>query len=185
MVVFDATMLLILLAPDASVPLDSEGVAISYPKERIDGLVSDLAKSKTKILIPTPALSEALVRAGSVAAAQYLAKIRKSAHFAIEPFDEKAAIEVALMTKHAIDNGDKKAGSKESWIKVKYDRQIAAIAKVNGTTTIYTDDGGLSKFARANGLRAIGLGELNIPDKSAQIDWVDGRVQGGLNEAPA
>jgi hypothetical protein len=89
------------------------------------------------------------------------------------------------MTKHAIDNGDKKAGSKESWIKVKYDRQIAAIAKVNGTTTIYTDDGGLSKFARANGLRAIGLGELNIPDKSAQIDWVDGRVQGGLNEAPA
>src|SRR5688572_11831120 len=100
MVVFDATTLLVLLAPDASVPLDSEGFAITYPKERVDGLVSELAKSKTKIIIPTPALSEALVRAGSVAAAQYLARIRKSAHFIVEPFDERAAIEVALMNKH-------------------------------------------------------------------------------------
>jgi hypothetical protein len=184
MVVFDATTLLILLAPDASVPLDSEGVAISYPKERVDGLVSDLAKSKTKILIPTPALSEALVRAGSVAAAQYLAKIRKSAHFMIEPFDEKAAIEVALMTKNAIDNGNKKAGSQESWTKVKYDRQIVAIAKVNGVTTIYTDDGGLKNFAKTSGLRAIGLGELMIPDRSAQIDWVQERVQDQPAETP-
>ena len=181
MVVFDATTLLVLLAPDVSVPLDSNGVAITYPKERVDGLISDLAKSKTKIIIPTPALSEALVRAGSVAAAQYLARIRKSAHFIVEPFDEKAAIEVALMNKHAIDSGDKKAGSLESWTKVKFDRQIVAIAKVNNVGTIYTDDVGLKAFAKASGLRAIGLGELTIPDASAQIDWVTGQP----NEAPA
>jgi hypothetical protein len=103
----------------------------------------------------------------------------------IEPFDEKAAIEVALMTKHAIDNGDKKAGSQESWTKVKYDRQIVAIAKVNGVTTIYTDDGGLKNFAITSGLRAIGLGELMIPDRSAQIDWVQERVQDQQNETSA
>jgi len=64
MVLFDATTLLLLLAPNACVPKDSKGQVITYPKERIDGLLVDLAKAKTKIIIPTPALSETLVRAG-------------------------------------------------------------------------------------------------------------------------
>lgn len=182
MVVFDATTLLVLLAPNVSVPLDSQNNPITYPKERIDGLLANLAQSRTKIMIPTPALSEAMVRAGPVASAQYLALIRKSAHFTIEAFDERAAMEVALMLKKAIDGGDKKAGSQESWIKVKYDRQIIAIAKVAGIATIYTDDNGLANFARANGLKPIGLSELPIPEKSAQMDWVDDRNKDGAGD---
>jgi hypothetical protein len=172
MVVFDATTLLLLLAPDAAVPKDSDGNLISYPRERIDGLVAELTKSKTKIVIPTPALSEALVRAGKIAAAQYLARIRRSAQFRIEPFDERAAVEVALMTKDAMDKGDKKAGSADTWAKVKFDRQITAVAKVNGASTIYSDDGNLARFARAQGLRVISVAQLPIPDEAAQTDWV-------------
>lgn len=76
--VFDATTLLLLLAPDASVPKDLDGRPISFARPRIDGLVADIAKRRSKIIIPTPALSEVLVRAGSVAGPNYLARIRKS-----------------------------------------------------------------------------------------------------------
>jgi hypothetical protein len=173
MVLFDATTLLLLFAPDAGVPTDSSGAAITYPKARIDGLVMDLTKSKTKIVIPTPALSEMLVRAGAKAGPEYLAKIRKSVCFRIEAFDEKAAIEVALMTKAAIDKGDKKSGSDETWAKIKYDRQIVAVGKVHSVTAVYSDDGGVRSFGSAQGLRVIGIGELPIPDAAAQKDWVD------------
>ena len=113
-----------------------------------------------------------MVRPGKAAAMQYLATIKKSAHFRIEDFDERAAIEVALMTKDAIDKGDKKDGSKETWAKVKFDRQIVAIAKVNRVTVIYTDDNNLRKLAASQGVRAIGVGELPIPDAASQADWV-------------
>lgn len=170
--VFDATTLLLLLAPDASVPKDSNGNPISFARERIDGLVADIAKRKAKIIIPTPALSEALVRAGSVAGANYLARIRKSGWFRIESFDERAAVEVAEMTKAAIDRGDKKDGSTATWAKVKYDRQIVAIAKVNSASAIYSDDINLTSFARRSGLRVISVADLNVPDAAAQLDWV-------------
>jgi hypothetical protein len=50
--------------------------------------------------------------------------------FYVVPFDTLAAIELAVMTRNALAAGDKRAGSKESWAKVKFDRQIAAIARV-------------------------------------------------------
>jgi len=172
MVLFDATTLLLLFAADAGVPTDSSGAEITFPKARIEGLVMDLTKSKTKIVIPTPALSEVLVRAGGKAGPEYLAKIRKSACFRIEAFDERAAIEVALMTKAAIDKGDKKSGSDETWAKVKYDRQIVAIGKVHSVTAVYSDDRGVRSFGNGQGLRVIGVGELPIPNAAAQKDWV-------------
>lgn len=173
MVVFDATTLLLLFAPDASVPKDSNGKPIPFAKERIDGLVADLSKRKVKIIVPTPALSEALVRAGPVAGANYLAGIRKSGWFRIESFDERAAIEVAEMTKEAIDRGDKKNGSDATWAKVKYDRQIVAIAKVNSASAIYSDDINLTSFARRQGLRVISVVDLNVPDEASQMDWLN------------
>jgi len=172
MVVFDATTLLLMLAPSAAVPKDHTGKPIAYPKERIDGLVLELAKSKTKIIIPTPALSEVMVRAGKVAASHYLAIIRRSAHFRIESFDERAAIELALMTADAIEMGDKKYGSDDTWAKVKFDRQIVAISIVNAASIIYTDDRNLAIFARRQGLRAVGIADLPIPEATAQTDWL-------------
>lgn len=170
MVIFDATALLLLFAPKAATPRDSKGVPIKYAKQRIDGEVAALAKAKTKIIVPTPALSEALVRAGEAAATEYLKLISRSARFRIEAFDERAALEVALMTKKAIDAGGKKGGSDETWAKIKYDRQIVAIAKVVGAQVIYTDDRNLRTFAFAQGLRAVSIGDLQVPPKDAQLD---------------
>ena len=77
------------------------------------------------------------------------------------------------MTKAAIDRGDKKDGSDATWAKVKYDRQIVAIAKVNSASAIYSDDINLTSFARRNGLRVISVVDLNVPDEASQMDWVN------------
>jgi hypothetical protein len=61
MVVIDATMLMVLLRPAIIPSAGPDGVKIDHPKERIEFLVQELEKAKTKIIVPTPALSEALV----------------------------------------------------------------------------------------------------------------------------
>lgn len=175
MVVFDSNMLLLLIRPDAGTPKDSKGVPITHAVERVEGLIAQLSRDKTKIVIPTPVLAEVLVRSTAEARAVYVERFRRSAAFRIEPFDERAAIEVAAMERKAHDAGDKKGGSDQTWAKVKYDRQIVGTAKVIGAQVIYTDDGNLAKCAFANGMRAIGLSAVQIPTASAQIPLFPGK----------
>jgi predicted nucleic acid-binding protein len=163
MVVFDSTMMLLLLRPDSLTP-----DAVKYAKERILYLIEQLEASKTKIVIPAPAFSELLVRADK-ARNDIIENIQKSSVFRIVPFDTMAAIELAEMTRIAIDNGDKRSGGEGSWAKVKFDRQIIAIAKVAGASTIYTDDKGLQSFAEKNGIKIIRLGELPLPEQGQLI----------------
>jgi len=174
MVVFDTSIILLSIRPDVNPPINKvTGKPVDYAKERVDGLIEKLDKEKTKIIIPTPALSELLVRAGGDAAA-ILSDIQKSPIFKIVPFDNRAAIEVSLMTRQAIDKGNKRgAASKDcTWAKVKYDRQIIAIAKVNGATTIYSDDGDILAHANNDHLNVIRLIDIPIPqeDRQAKLD---------------
>lgn len=168
MVVFDATMLMLLVQPDSGKPIDSKtGQQVSHVPERIAAFISQADKSRTKIGIPTPALSEVLVRAGA-AAVRIVEKIKEFSVFEILPFDELSAIEVAMLTRSALDNGDKRAGSTEVWNKVKYDRQIAAIAKVREATAIYTDDAGLRNVAMALNVEVISVADMPLPTETAQ-----------------
>ncbi len=141
MVVIDATMLMLLFR--SGVParmINSNGKTIDYVKERLEYLIKTLEGSKSKIIVPTPVLSELLVRATPQETQQIVEQINKSAVFQVEPFETKAAIEVAIMTRTALASGDKKAGATAHWTKVKFDRQIAAIARVAQASAIYTDD---------------------------------------------
>jgi len=140
MVVIDATFLLLMLRPGTPVPSGPGGVPVDSPKERIDHLVDALTKARTKIIVPTPALSEVLVRAGAVASQQIVDHLQRYAVFQIESFDARAAIEVAAMSRGAMARGKKKENPDATWAKLKYDRQIVAIAKVAGATTIYSDE---------------------------------------------
>jgi hypothetical protein len=65
MVVIDATMLLLFLRPETAVSPGHDGLPVERPKDRIDFLISQLNKDRVKIIVPTPALSEGLVRAGA------------------------------------------------------------------------------------------------------------------------
>ena len=170
MVVIDATTLLLMLRPDTPVPGGPAGIKIDRPKERIDYLVQQLDKAKSKIVIPTPALSEALVRAGAAATQQIVDHLQRYSVFAIEPFDTRAAIEVAAMTRDALASGKKRGASAATWAKVKYDRQIVAIAKVNGATTIYSDDGDMKTLARPSKIDVVSLADLPLPPTKAQLD---------------
>jgi hypothetical protein len=169
MVVFDATMLLLLLRPYSGRALDPSGVPIAQVEERIAHLVQRLEKAKTRIVIPTPALSEVLVRAGS-AAPQIVETLGRSALFKIIPFDSLAAIEAAMMTRAAIDAGDKRGGLEATWAKIKFDRQIIAIAKVVQAREIYSDDADVRALAMAEDITVIGLAELPTPPEKVQIE---------------
>ena len=172
MVVFDATMLMLLIRPESGCPLDSAtGLPVDSVGERIAHLIEQHEKNKIRIGIPTPALSEVLVRTGS-SAVQTVEKIKEFSIFEILPFDELSAIEVALMTRAAIDAGDKKSTSLEPWDKIKYDRQIVAIAKVRQASAVYSDDKGLRKFAERISLPVYGVGDLPLPPVKAQHEML-------------
>jgi hypothetical protein len=67
------------------------------------------------------------------------------------------------MTRAALEQGDKRGGVDAPWNKIKFDRQIVAVAKVAGVTAIYSDDRQLRAFAEQQGLRVMGLADLPLP----------------------
>lgn len=161
--VIDAAQIGFLVSTDAAVPTDVQtGLPIERAKERIEHVIAELDRQQHTLIVPTPALAEVLVLAGDAGPA-LLERISKSARIKIADFDARAAVEVAAMTGDALRQGDKFAGSTAPWQKVKVDRQIVAIARVHGATTIYTDDNNLAKFARSVGLQVMRLGDLPLP----------------------
>lgn len=167
MVVMDSTVLLLLFYPDASPPIDeATGEPLTKCKERIELLLQNLSKANIQILIPTPVLSEILVVSGPNKA-RVLNEINNTYAFRIQPFDEMAAVEVAMMTESDLQS-NKRLSKNETKAKVKYDRQIIAIAKVNGVKTIYSDDKALGKKAKANGLTVIQTSEIPLPPEPPQ-----------------
>ena len=150
MVVFDASILLFVF--DENTPSSAPRA-----KERVEHLIDRLSKAGERIIIPTPALSECLVHAGP-AGPEYLSIIGKRACFRIASFDERAAVEAAVRTFQARQRGQRKGGNPEaSKTKIKFDRQIAAIAVVEGATAIYSDDSDVRGYAREAGMEAYQL----------------------------
>jgi predicted nucleic acid-binding protein len=157
-VLFDVTFLVLLLDPKFKEAAQSDA--------RFEYLLDRLAKAKTKIIVPTPALSEVLIGAGD-AAPHYLDIINNSSRFKILPFGERAAVEAAARHREAIDEGDKKEGLR-NWPKVKYDRQIFAIAKVEAVECIYSNDSDIVKLGKKDGVEVCGLEELPFPPEDPQ-----------------
>jgi len=85
-----------------------------------------------------------------------------------------AAVELATMTREAIRAGDKKDGSASPWQKVKIDRQIIAIARSRGATTIYSDDEGLAKFASIVGIEVVQTWSMPLPPVDLQQGLFEG-----------
>lgn len=171
MVVLDSSMLMLFLRPGAGVPTDASGQPVTDPKGRVEFLIEKLEDTRTKIAIPTPALSEVLIRAGAAASQHIVETLNKQVTFSIAPFDQRAAIEVAAMLRDELKEGKKALKGDAVWAKVKYDRQIVAIAKVIGATTIYSDDRDIRAIAARANIPIVRVCDLPLSPKSLQGEF--------------
>lgn len=115
-------------------------------------------------------VSELLVHAGE-ATNQYLDVLNGQAVFRIAPFDQKAAIEAAIAMGEAISRGGIRVDATDPDAtrgKVKFDRQIVAIAKAEGASAVYSDDGDVVKYAGQAGLKAYRTIDLDLPPEDPQ-----------------
>jgi hypothetical protein len=163
MVGIDATTLSLILYPTARPPKDPKTQKpVERVEDRIEKLLEDLDADSERIIVPTPALCEFLVLAGKEAP-EYLDKIRGMKTFLIKPFDEMAAIELAAIEYESRSGGSKRGASTAPWTKVKFDRQIVAITKVNQCKRLYSDDGDVITFGERAGLEVISTWTLPLP----------------------
>jgi hypothetical protein len=183
----DETALSLMLHPAARPPSDPQTrKPIERVEDRIEKLLEDLDAENERIILPTPALCEFLVLAGKDGPA-YLEKIHELKTFLVKPFDEMAAIELASIEYEARGKGDKRGGSASPWTKVKFDRQIVAIAKVNGATRMYSDDEDVIKFGTKAGMGVISTWNLPLPlAKQISINYdADSATSSKADDKPA
>lgn len=162
-ILVDSSALALLINPDASPPDDpTTSLPLTQVRDRVELFLSGLNAHDT-IIVPTPVLAEVLVKADE-GAPDVLIALRSFARIRIVAFDERAAVETSIMTRDALVAGDKRGGSDQAWQKVKFDRQIVAIARVHGVATIYADDRGLVGFATMLGMDVVSTWDLPLPE---------------------
>jgi hypothetical protein len=163
MVAFDASILLFVLSP---IPPPS---SVPNAKDRVEYLIDTLTEQGETIIVPTPALSECLVHAGD-AGSDYVTILTKQACFRIASFDTRAAVEAAAQTFAARVRGHVRGGPADiAKAKIKFDRQIVAIAKVERASAMYSDDKHVVAYAIAEGMQGYRLGDLPLPPEPPQI----------------
>jgi hypothetical protein len=77
------------------------------------------------------------------------------------------------MTRNSADGGmhPERRDEVSTHAKLKYDRQIVAIAIVTNASAIYSDDYGVKAIAGRSGIRVIRLADLELPPEEAQIPF--------------
>lgn len=139
---------------------------------RLDHLLDTVAKADGVLVLPTPAISELLVRTGDGTSA-WLNALQRRSVVRVAPFDLRAATECAMIHQSAVKAGGKRKGTKpgEVFQKIKVDRQIAAIAKVMRTDLLVTGDDNLTAVARFIGMRVSRPEDLDLPPSAAQTNF--------------
>lgn len=173
MVVFDTSTIVYTIDPQAKPPVDpGTGLPLSQCKERIEFLIAQLSVSRTRILLPTPVISEFLIKAGPNKQ-RILDEILASRNFLVGSFELRAAVELACLLDEDLKHGSA-LSLIETKAKVRFDRQIIAIARVYQADTVYTDDGNLASFAERNLIKAVMTWQLPLPPVDPQITLFDG-----------
>jgi predicted nucleic acid-binding protein len=175
MVAFDNTILSILLFPDAEVNEGPDGKPVERAQDRVNALVQQVQAGGEQVLIPAPALAEVLATPGCNLDA-VLSVLRASAYIRIGDFDQRAAVELALRLRAALESGDIREGVTITKTRMKFDRQIVAIALTNGARILYSDDDGVKRFGERSGLRVVRTGDLPLP--AVQQDLFGGEPAG-------
>jgi predicted nucleic acid-binding protein len=155
-VVFDSSVLIDLFNPK----LDDDR------KIKIDMIIASLKQQRAKILIPTPVMTEVLIKSSS-AGIEYSALLSRSASFQIAPFDLKAAIECSDLLKLAFTNKEKASVTKT---KFKFDWQIIAIAASRSAEAIYAEDDDIERYALRAKIKFIRPSTLIFHESGGQFN---------------
>jgi predicted nucleic acid-binding protein len=140
------------------------GLMQDIADRRIEHLSAQLEGQRARIVIPTPVLAEVLVKSLNDAE-NVVQTLREASRIELAHFGAPAAIEAALMLNRHLP---RKSERDKEWSKhrLKFDLQILAIAKVEGVVAIYTNDEGLLRRAKAEGLKAFSLRDLAAPEET-------------------
>jgi hypothetical protein len=164
-VAFDASILIYVIDEQAKPPIDpATGNPVDRCNDRVMHLLESLQQQNAKIVIPTPALAEVLVRAAK-GGPDFLRILSSSKHFRIAPFDERAAVEFAARQAERIAANARAPATTRT--KAKFDDQIVAIAAVENATTIYSDDEDIAKLAEGR-FGVIKIAAIPLPPEAAQ-----------------
>lgn len=164
-VAFDASILIYVIDEQAKPPIDpATGKPVDRCHMRVTHLLETLQQESTKIVIPTPALAEVLVRAAN-GGPEFLRILSSSKHFRIAPFDERAAVEFAARQAERIAASERAPAATRT--KAKFDDQIVAIAAVEGATTVYSDDEDVAKLAQGR-FEVVKIAAIALPPEFAQ-----------------
>lgn len=165
MIAFDSSVFMLVIDPEAKGPIDiATGAPVANASKRIEYLMREIKSQNQKIIIPTPVLSEVLVYFEEPQ--EKYTDILRQGIFKISPFETKAAIEAAEAMRSALRRGGIRADSANldaNRTKIKFDRQIVAIAKVQEATAIYTDDEHMRKLATDANLTARRTADIILP----------------------
>ncbi|MDN5882602.1 MAG: PIN domain-containing protein [Nitrosospira sp.] len=153
------------VAFDASVLIDLFNPRLKGDRRaKLDNLIEELQKKRTKILIPTPSLTELMIRAGRARETIHQ-KLSVKSVFQITSFDSRAAMECALLLEEALDAGSKRQISRT---KFKFDWLIVAIAAAHDATTVYSDDVDIALYGKRANLIVIKTDDLPLPASARQ-----------------
>ena len=131
-------------------------------------LLASLQQQNAKIIIPTPALAEVLVRA-TKGGPEFLRILSSSRHFRIATFDERAAVEFAARQAERIEASERAPASTRA--KAKFDDQIVAIAAVEGA---------IAKLAEGR-FEMVKIATIPLPPEAAQGNLFDAGDEGNPN----
>lgn len=178
-VIFDTNILVPLLSeikPDFKPTDPNTGAVITDIARRVEALIDQIDNVNGTVVIPTPVLAEFLVGIDKKEHQAHLNLIKGVSCFEIAPFDELAAIECSQMPTIQELRQMMKSDSAN---KIKFDRQIIAIAKSLSVDEVWTHDKGVYNRCKQLGIsvKTLSLIEPNPIQTKMEFEQVDAALQ--------
>ncbi|WP_446471080.1 type II toxin-antitoxin system VapC family toxin [Xenorhabdus stockiae] len=138
---------------------------ITYPELRAEALLDQIEANGDVIVIPTPVLAEYLLGViGHNEQEKHIIMIEKMSCFEILPFEEISALECAQLP--TLKELREMIGKDITASKIKFDRQIVAIAKAFNINEVWTHDSQVFTKCQDIGITVKSLADISpIPEQ--------------------
>jgi len=142
------------------------GALITDGFRRAEALIERIETLKTVAVIPAPVLAEYLIGLEPNVYQAHLDIISGSAFIEVVPFDQASAIECAYLVN---DQERKMMDPGATQAKLKFDRQILAIAISQGAKEIWTHDKTLFRRAASSPVAPKSLADIDPPPEQMNL----------------